>query len=156
VHGNQIISVVCQVSSGKEPRIIHFQHPIRIITEDIAVLQQLIQKYYIRVNEQKYYKSYVYKSFIQILQTISFYLLILNKIAWLTSSYSTYRYHPAQGWEYNTFTAIYHLLEPTYNMDKTLSVAGVHLQQGLTNPEYLRVLNKTYPTKRKDTKGMPA
>jgi hypothetical protein len=32
-----------------EPRIIHFSHLIRIITEDIAVLQQLIQKYYIRV-----------------------------------------------------------------------------------------------------------
>ena len=40
----------------EEPRIIHFQHPIMIITEDIAVLQQLIQKYYIRVNERKYYK----------------------------------------------------------------------------------------------------
>jgi hypothetical protein len=30
------------------------------------------------------------------------------------------------------------------------------LQQGLTNPEYLRVLNKSYPTKRKDSKGMQA
>ena len=26
----------------------------------------------------------------------------------------------------------------------------------LTNPEYLRVLNKSYPTKRKDSKGMQA
>ena len=59
-------------------------------------------------------------------------------------------------WLYNTFTDVYHLSEPTYNMDKSLSAAGVHLQQGLTNPEYLRVLNKTYPTKRKDSKGMQA
>jgi hypothetical protein len=28
-----------------EPRIIHFSYPNRIITEDIVVLQQLIQKY---------------------------------------------------------------------------------------------------------------
>jgi hypothetical protein len=28
------------------------------------------------------------------------------------------------------------------------------MQQGSTNPEYLRVLNKSYPTKRKDSKGM--
>jgi len=41
-------------------------------------------------------------------------------------------------------------------MDKSLSSARVHLQQGLTNPEYLRVLNKSYPTKRKDSKGMQA
>jgi hypothetical protein len=31
-----------------------------------------------------------------------------------------------------------------------------NLQQGLTNPEYLKVLNKTYLTKRKDSMGMKA
>jgi hypothetical protein len=40
----------------EESRIIHFSHPIRIITGDIAVLQQLIQIYYIRVKERKYYR----------------------------------------------------------------------------------------------------
>jgi hypothetical protein len=40
-----------------EPRIIHDSTFHRIITEDIAVLQQSIQIYYIRVEERKYYKS---------------------------------------------------------------------------------------------------
>ena len=31
-----------------------------------------------------------------------------------------------------------------------------NLQQELTNPEYLRVLNKSYSTKTKDTKDMYA
>jgi hypothetical protein len=37
-------------------RIIHDSTFHRIITEDIAVLQQLIQIYYLRVEERKYYK----------------------------------------------------------------------------------------------------
>ena len=36
----------------------------------------------------------------------------------------------------------------------SISSTSQHLQQGLTNPEYMRVLNKSYPTKRKDSKGM--
>jgi hypothetical protein len=51
----------------EEPRIIHDSTFRRIITEDIAVLQQLIRIYYIRVEEWKYYKP-----FIQVLQTIRF------------------------------------------------------------------------------------
>jgi hypothetical protein len=40
-----------------EPRIIHDSTFRRIITEDIAVLQQSIKIYYIRVEERKYYRS---------------------------------------------------------------------------------------------------
>jgi hypothetical protein len=47
-----------------EPRIIHDSTFHRIITEDIVVLQQLIQIYYIRVKERKYYIPKVYKPFI--------------------------------------------------------------------------------------------
>ena len=36
------------------------------------------------------------------------------------------------------------------------SSTNQNLQQGLTNPKYLRVLNNSYPTKRKDSKGMQA
>ena len=44
--------------------------------------------------------------------------------------------------------------EPT---DTTsISSTSQNLQQGLTNPEYLKVHNKSYPTKRKDFKGMKA
>ena len=39
---------------------------------------------------------------------------------------------------------------------QTSLLLALLLQQGLTNPEYLRVLNKSYPTKRKDSKGMKA
>ena len=39
---------------------------------------------------------------------------------------------------------------------QTSLLLALLLQQGLTNPEYLRVLNKSYPTKRKDSKGMLA
>jgi hypothetical protein len=38
----------------------------------------------------------------------------------------------------------------------SISSPSQNLQQELTNPEYLRVLNKSYPTKRKDSKGMQA
>jgi hypothetical protein len=40
-----------------EPRIIHDSTFRRIITEDIAILQQSIQIYYIKIEEWKYYKS---------------------------------------------------------------------------------------------------
>ena len=43
-------------------------------------------------------------------------------------------------------------VEPT-DMTSINSISQI-LQQGLTNPEYLRILNKSYPTKRKDSKGM--
>jgi hypothetical protein len=38
----------------------------------------------------------------------------------------------------------------------SISSTSQNLQQGLENPEYLRVLNKSYPTERKDSKGMLA
>ena len=38
----------------------------------------------------------------------------------------------------------------------SISCTSQNLQQGLTNPKYLKVLNKSYPTKRKDSKGMLA
>jgi hypothetical protein len=37
-----------------------------------------------------------------------------------------------------------------------INTTSQNLQQGLTNPEYLRVLNKSYLTKKKDSKGMLA
>jgi len=38
----------------------------------------------------------------------------------------------------------------------SISNMSQNLQHGLTNPEYLRVLNKSYPPKRKYSKGMKA
>jgi hypothetical protein len=67
MHGNQIIPVVYRVSSGnpESSTIQLFAGSLQNIY--IAVLQQLIRIYYIRVEERKYYKP-----FIQVLQTIHF------------------------------------------------------------------------------------